>query len=42
MLDRKESDMLGKMLGSALLLGVAALVVTSLPDVKRYLVIRDM
>lgn len=34
--------MLGKMLGSALLLGVAALVVTSLPDLKRYLQLRDM
>jgi len=34
--------MIGKMIGSALLIGAAALVVTSLPDVKRYLMIRDM
>jgi hypothetical protein len=33
---------MGKLIGSALLLGVAALVVSSMPDVARYLRIRDM
>ncbi len=34
--------MIGKLIGSVLLVGVAALVVTSLPDLKRYLELRDM
>ncbi|MGH8930897.1 MAG: DUF6893 family small protein [Egibacteraceae bacterium] len=34
--------MLGKLIGSALLVGVAALVVTSMPDLARYLRLRDM
>ncbi|MGH8905316.1 MAG: DUF6893 family small protein [Egibacteraceae bacterium] len=33
---------MGKLIGSALLVAVVALVVTSMPDVARYLKIRDM
>lgn len=34
--------MLGKLIGGALLVAAAALVVTSLPDVARYIKLRDM
>ncbi len=34
--------MIGRILGTAIFLGVAYVVVTSLPDVARYLKIRDM
>ncbi|MGH8900821.1 MAG: DUF6893 family small protein [Egibacteraceae bacterium] len=34
--------MLGRLIGGALLVAVAAVVVTSLPDVARYIKLRDM
>jgi hypothetical protein len=34
--------MIARLLGAALAIGVAYIVVTSLPDVARYLKIRDM
>jgi hypothetical protein len=34
--------MVGKLIGSALLVAAAAIVVTSMPDVARYLKLRDM
>jgi len=34
--------MIGRLLGTALVIGVAYVVVTSLPDVARYLKIREM
>lgn len=34
--------MLGRLIGGAFLVAVAAVVVTSLPDVARYIKLRDM
>lgn len=34
--------MLGRLIGGALIVAVAAVVVTSLPDVARYIKLRDM
>jgi hypothetical protein len=34
--------MLGRLIGGALLVAIAAAVVTSLPDVARYIKLRDM
>lgn len=34
--------MIGRLIGSALILTAAVVVVTSMPDIKRYLKIRDM
>lgn len=34
--------MLGRLIGGAVLVAVAAVVVTSLPDVARYIKLRDM
>jgi len=34
--------MIGRLLGTALVIGVAYVVVTSLPDIARYIKIREM